>query len=184
MTKHEIRTSDILPLNGTDIYLRELELKDVTDRYLSWMQDTVLNQYLESRFATHTFASLEEFVCKRLESETEWMFAICSTEGDEHIGNIKLGPVNTRHGHGEIGLIVGEASWHGKGVATEAIRLLTVFAFETLNLRKLTAGMYSANIGSRRAFEKNGFVLEGTLRKQVRVGDEFQDVYRMGLLKE
>lgn len=40
------------------------------------------------------------------------------------------------------------------------------WSFRELDLQKLNAGVYAGNIGSRRAFEKCGFELEGTLRQE------------------
>ena len=182
--KEQVRESGALPLMGQVVFLRELAPSDVGDRYLSWMQDEEIGRYLESRFMVHTLESLAEFVEKQTASERNWMFAICRGFDGQHIGNIKLGPVNDHHGLAEIGLLVGERSMHGKGIATEAIRLVSRFAFETLDLRRLTAGMYAHNVASRRAFEKCGFKVEGILRAHFRCEDEFVDGWRLGLLRE
>lgn len=181
--KQDIRDGNVLPLCGNLIFLREIALSDVTDRYLAWMNDASVNKYLESRFGVHTLDSLESFVRGRIKSDNEWMFAICVKESGLHIGNIKLGPVNAHHGFGDIGLLVGESDWQGQGVATEAIGLVADFAFNVLGLRRLAAGMYSENKGSFRAFQKCGFSLEGTMREMYRSEGQFQDGYRMGLLK-
>jgi RimJ/RimL family protein N-acetyltransferase len=60
---------------------------------------------------------------------------------------------------------------------------MVAHAFEKLNLHKVTAGMWASNVGSRRAFEKNGFRLEGTLRESFWAGDRFVDEWRLGLLR-
>ena len=57
------------------------------------------------------------------------------------------------------------------------------WAFLELDLQKLNAGIYAENIGSRRAFEKCGFVLEGTLKQDVVSSGERMDVWRFGLLR-
>ena len=51
-----------------------------------------------------------------------------------------------------------------------------------MNLRKITAGMWSENIGMK-AFEANGFSLEGT-RKQYEANGKFYDSFEYGLLKD
>ncbi|HEY1157453.1 MAG TPA: GNAT family protein, partial [Arthrobacter sp.] len=85
-------------------------------------------------------------------------------EGDRHIGNIKLGPINVHHRRADIGLLVGDRACWGKGYASEAIAILSDFAFGRLGLHRLTAGMYAENEGSARAFEKAGYAREGLLR--------------------
>jgi RimJ/RimL family protein N-acetyltransferase len=182
--KGAIRKSNVFPLRGRMISLREIEPSDVSPVYLQWMNDPEVSRYLESRFVTHTLDTLMEFVDRIIKSETEWLFAICDNRKANHLGNIKLGPVNLRHGVAEVGLLVGEKKCHCKGIGTEAIRLISAFAFKVLGIRKLTAGMYEANIGSCRAFEKCGFRLEGVLRGQYLVDGVAHDGFRMGLLRE
>lgn len=65
-----------------------------------------------------------------------------------HIGNIKLGPIDMRHGLGEVGFMIGAASAWGLGVASAAIAALSDIARDELALRKLTAGCYSSKIGT------------------------------------
>jgi [ribosomal protein S5]-alanine N-acetyltransferase len=91
--------------------------------------------------------------------------AIILNDEDRHIGNIKIGPINQIHRFADIGLLIGERDCWGKGYATEALRLVTNYAFKTLNLHKLTAGCYDGNKGSEKAFIKAGFVVEGIRKK-------------------
>ena len=87
------------------------------------------------------------------------------------------------HGFADISLLIGEKEYWGKGIATQAIELISNFAFETLNLHKLKAGCYSENIGSKKAFEKVGFNLEGTLKSQWKLNNRYQDELILGLLR-
>ena len=102
----------------------------------------------------------------------------------QHIGNIKLGPINWIHRFGDISLLIGEKDCWVKGYASEAIALITSFAFNVLNLHKLRAGCYSNNLGSARAFEKVGYIREGLLKKQWLQNGEFQDEILLGLCAE
>ena len=96
----------------------------------------------------------------------------------------KIGDVNHYHRHGDIGLLIGEKDTWKRGIATEAIRLCVAFAFLNLNLNKVTAGMYAPNVGSYKAFLKNGFREIGRLRKHVFYEGEYVDGIKMELLKE
>ena len=66
----------------------------------------------------------------------------------------------------ELGYWLGEPFW-GKGIATNAINLITQYGFEVLNLRRIHAGIFDFNIASMKALEKNGFVKEGISRKAI-----------------
>jgi [ribosomal protein S5]-alanine N-acetyltransferase len=63
----------------------------------------------------------------------------------------------------EIGYWLSEAYW-GRGIATEAVVLLTAHVFERLNLLRLFALPFADNAPSARVLEKAGFVREGVLR--------------------
>jgi RimJ/RimL family protein N-acetyltransferase len=175
------RKPDRLPeLRGAAVLLRSISQADVTPSYLSWMNDPKVVRYTESRFQIHTLDSLETVVSGVLADPDLIMWAICRADDRAHVGNIKLGPINWRHGLGDIGLIIGDRACWGKGFATEAISLLSGYAFGALRLHKLTASMYADNIGSRRAFEKAGFEIEGVRRSHFRLDDRFTDLVLMG----
>jgi RimJ/RimL family protein N-acetyltransferase len=55
---------------------------------------------------------------------------------------------------------------HGKGIATIAIGALCEALKKGSIVRKVNAGVISGNIGSLKAFEKNGFLNEGLLKGQ------------------
>jgi RimJ/RimL family protein N-acetyltransferase len=74
----------------------------------------------------------------------------------------------------EIGYWLGEPFW-GRGIATEALRAMTAYAFERFDICRLEAGVFDWNPASARVLEKNGYVLEGRARlgviKDGRMGD-------------
>jgi RimJ/RimL family protein N-acetyltransferase len=63
----------------------------------------------------------------------------------------------------EIGYWLGEAYW-GKGIATEALMLMTSHVFESMNMLRLFALPFADNPGSIRVLEKAGYVREAVLR--------------------
>lgn len=144
-------------IDGINIYLRKLTLDDCNDEYLSWMNDYDVVKYLESRFSKHSINSLKDFVSSVNNSDNNVIFAIIDKFSNKHIGNIKLGNINKAHNFADIGIIIGDKNYWGKGIATEAIKLVCNYAFNEVNLRKVIAGAYDVNIGSIKAFEKNGF---------------------------
>lgn len=66
----------------------------------------------------------------------------------------------------EIGYWLGEEYW-GRGIVTEAVGALTRHALATFDLVRVEAHVYAPNAGSARVLEKNGYVLEGRLRRAV-----------------
>ena len=66
----------------------------------------------------------------------------------------------------EVGYWLGEPYW-GRGIATEALRAVTEYAFATFDLCRLQAGVFEWNPASMRVLEKAGYTLEARHRKNV-----------------
>ena len=153
-----------LQLFGSRIYLRQLTESDVTERYVQWLNDPETNSFLESRFSVWTMEKLISYM-KQRNSKTEYFFAICMRDNNTHVGNIKLGSIDWNHLCSNIGLMIGDKSYWGRGLGTEALRLVTDFAFMKIQLKKLLAGVYINNVASINAFEKCGYSREGYLKE-------------------
>jgi RimJ/RimL family protein N-acetyltransferase len=164
------------------LLLRPLTEGDVTERYVSWLNDPAVNRYLEIRFSKQTKESVGKFVASMEADSMVFLFGIFWKDKDLHIGNIKLGPICQRHKAAEIGLLIGDRAFWGKGIATEAIKAVVKFGFETMGIQKIEAGCYQSNAGSLKAFEKAGFKIEGVVRSRWVVDGKRQDGYRMGIL--
>jgi len=79
----------------------------------------------------------------------------------------------------EIGYWIGEPFWN-HGIVTTAVSLMTTYAFGQLKLKKLFAGIFEGNEGSKKVLEKCGYQLEGIARKAVFKNNKFLDEYRYG----
>ena len=168
---------------GKNIYLRSLSVNDVTQNYLAWLQDKEVNNFLETRHEKQSLKKIKNFIKLCNNSDDIYLFGIF-TKLNIHVGNIKLGPLKKNHSLAPISIFLGNKKYWGKGIGPDAIKLVTNFSFTELALNKLTAGMYSNNINSIKAFEKTGFKKEGLRVKHYKLGNNFIDVYELGLLRE
>jgi len=109
-------------VDGENIFLRRLTEDDATEEYVRWMNDPDINQYLESRFYTHTIESTKAFI-RSVTNDNNYQFGIFDKETGKHIGNIKVGSINHYHKYADIGFLIGEKQFWGRGIATEAIKL-------------------------------------------------------------
>lgn len=167
-------------LENERIYLREVRLVDLSQDYCDWLNDPLVNQYLETRFEIQTEDSIKQYW--EAHKDERW-FAICLKSGGWHIGNIKIGPINWFHRRGEVSLVLKKEYW-GKGYGSRTIKLISEYAFKVLNLNKLTAGIYDSNIGSRCAFSKAGFNREALLKSHVFCNGRYEDVLVMAKFNE
>ena len=75
-------------IQGKNIYLRSLSLKDVTKDYLKWLQDKDVNFFLETRHEIQNLSKIKNYVTSCNNSYTSYLFGIF-TGLDVHIGNKK-----------------------------------------------------------------------------------------------
>lgn len=92
--------------------------------------------------------------------------------------------INSKVNMMSIGYFLNEDYW-GQGIATKAVQLLTRYLFEQVGVNRLQAEVMPANGASKTVLQKNGFMLEGTLRQAtVWSGKGVVDLEIYGLLKE
>ena len=171
-------------LESGRLLLRPVELTDANETYRSWMNDPAVIQYTESRFQSYSLEQILDYVRSVQADSGSRFFAIVEKESGKHIGNIKIGHIHPVHRHADVGIIIGDKACWGKGYAAESLRLVAGFARESLQLHKLTAGIYANNIGSIQAFLKAGFVVEGRFSRHWFCDGGYVDGLQMGLLLE
>ncbi len=87
------------------------------------------------------------------------------------------------HGHnGEIGYSLHPAFW-GRGIATEAARLLIDFGFRKLHLHRIYATCDPRNTASFKVMEKAGLSYEGRMRENLLIKDGWRDSLLYSILE-
>jgi RimJ/RimL family protein N-acetyltransferase len=90
-------------------------------------------------------------------------------------GAIGLHPQNDIHcKNAELGYWLAEPFW-GKGIVTNAIKQVVAYGFETFEIDRIFARPFGNNIGSQKALEKCGFLLEGRFDKILYKNGEYLD---------
>lgn len=146
---------------GDRVYLRKLQHNDITERYLSWFKNPSATHFLEVR--NLTYEDVKKYIDEGERTGTYFMYAICLTKNDLHIGNLKIGPISRKHMISDLVVVIGDTCYWGQGLATEAIKLGNTLAFEVYDIRKLSGHINSENIGSLRCYKNAGWVEEGRL---------------------
>jgi RimJ/RimL family protein N-acetyltransferase len=98
------------------------------------------------------------------------------------VGSALLFDFDLFAGHAEAGIsLVPEA--RGRGVGTQAMRLLVEFGFVRCNLRRIHLQAIASNAGALRSYEKAGFVVEGRRREHAWVRGRYEDIVLMSVLR-
>ena len=72
---------------------------------------------------------------------------------------------------------------YSKGIMTEAVGQICEIAFEKLDIIRITGQVYEPNIASKKVLEKNGFILEGIMKKAVIKNDNIYDLCIYGKVR-
>lgn len=115
---------------------------------------------------------------------TDYSFGIFLAEGGELVGNVALtGVIRGALQSCFIGYYLDRLQ-NGKGYATEAVSLAVDYAFGTLKLHRIEAGVMPHNLRSMRVLEKCGFSKEGIARRNVEIDGVWQDHRVLSILSD
>lgn len=113
----------------------------------------------------------------------EYTFGIFTLDGRQLIGHISLyGIKRFPYSSAFVGYAMDE-HYTGKGIATEAVKLVIQFAFDYLNLHRIEAFIAPENKKSIRVVEKMGFQQEGLMRELLYINGKWVDHYMYALLQ-
>lgn len=168
-------------LIGPRVYLRPLEREDAPR----------IAGYLNSPPVRRTLALYRPLTVAqegaRLEaiagSDKDVLLGVALRDGDTLVGVTGLHRLEFRNRNAEFGLFIGEPSLWGKGLGTEATRLMLDYGFGTLNLNRVWLQVYGHHAAAQRTYEKAGFRREGVQREQHYVEGHYVDGILMGLLR-
>lgn len=167
------------------LVLSSVTIADCSENYLSWLNDTSVNMYLESGFYEHNMQGLVDFVNGYQSNKKAIFLVIRLKENKKHIGNIKIDKINYNHRNCEYGIMMGDKSEWGKGYAKEASIAIINYAFEGLGLNKVNLGVIDSNNAAVKLYEKIGFVIEGVLKENFyeRESNTLKHELRMAVFK-
>jgi [ribosomal protein S5]-alanine N-acetyltransferase len=166
-------------LESKRLYYKPLSMAHLSDRYLSWLNNPTVYKYLETG-GDQTIDTLKRYLMD-VEKKDMLFWGIHLKYDNAHIGNIKIDPVNRRHGLGEYGILMGEESQWGKGYAKEASIRIINYCFEVQKLRKITLGVVSKNEAAVQLYKALDFQVEGLYKRHGLYDGEYLDVLRMAL---
>jgi RimJ/RimL family protein N-acetyltransferase len=173
-------------LVGKNIILRPLKIEDLEKTH-QWRNNLELIKLTQGIRYPKTLEMDRDWFQNALndKSNRNIYFGIDEIESNEFVGIIQLNNIDYVSGTAIWGFIIGDKDKQGKGYSVEAPNLLFNYAFNVLNLRKITGYPIEFNKATFRMHQKIGhFMQEGTLKKHVFFDGEYYDVIIMSLFKE
>lgn len=171
----------MIVLQGKNVYLVPFTEEHVEDPcYFRWLTDPLVYRYIgrDEYFSKLEANDLREYAAEMWANHFVSFFAVYVRTSERFIGTAKINFMNEklrRLGIGDLGIMIGEREYWGRGLAVDILRTLAIHAFDNLNARKLTAGAFSLNVPVIKAFLKLGFHQDACLRQQLAVEGGFCD---------
>ena len=175
-------TSSYTFIETERLTLKTISPDHCSETYLSWLNDKDVNTYLESGMFPTTLEDLRRYV-ESVNSRPSLFLAIHVKASNKHIGNIKIDPIDSVHGLGEYGILIGDKSEWGKGYAQEATIALIDHCFKKINLRKITLGVVIENSNAVNLYKSIGFQIEGHFKNHGFYNGKYVDVLKMAIFQ-
>lgn len=139
-----------------------------------WALEPEVGRFCGPRFGEVTDARQEERFKRAAEDQTQIQWTIAYA--GEPVGFTGIFGIDWVRRDGESGIFIGRHDLYGRGIASEAVRLRTGFAWREMRLHRVHNWIALANRGSRRANEKSGYKQMGIHRNSwFRSGEWYDD---------
>lgn len=167
-------------LENSTIKLRAPELTDIDLLYV-WENN------MEIWKVSNTLTPFSRFVLKKyIETahldiwETKQLRLIIEAKDQSSlmfvpVGLIDLFDFDPFHLRAGIGILIANSEYRRKGYATDALRLIIKYSFETLQIHQLYCNISSENSISLQLFQNVGFSIVGTKKEWLKTIDGWQD---------
>ena len=169
-------------IEGKNLSLCAANIENI-NLYASWDNHPDVRKYARNLFPK-TSAEYKKYMENEKIGYENIGFEVWHNADNKPIGFIGFNYINWADRLGNVGLQIGDPTYWNKNLGLEATYLLLEYAFNELNLVKITAGTYEMNTASWKICEKLGMTRELVLKKQVYVKGNYVDEYHYCLFKE
>ena len=178
----------ILNLEGEKAALGPLR-RELLPTLQRWMNDFEMVKTLARTARPVTAEMQAEWLEKMLApGPTDLVFTIYErrTGGTwRAAGCTGLHEIDHVQGKATFGILLGEPEARGRGIGTEATRLVLDYAFNVLHLHNVLLSVYAFNPAAIRCYEKAGFKLLGRRREaRLHLGKRYDEVYMDALASD
>lgn len=168
---------------GKLVRLVSFDFENDPKLFTSWDHDSEFQRLFNSEAALrYNPAQVKKFFEEEIHSMH--VFVIERLEDQRRIGTIDLSGFNWVSGNAWVGIGLGERELWGKGYGTDAMRIILRYAFEELNLRRVTLDVFGVNQRGIASYEKAGFRHEGKIPGALLKAGKRCDLVYMGILRK
>jgi len=176
-------------LTGELVLLRPFDLDQDAPAIREWLTDPEVARYTDGDPGTEPPPPWDEDAERRMrdwygtraEQTDRLDLAIVDRASSRCVGEAVLNLWSPANRSCNFRILL-TAAGRDRGLGTEAVRLTVGYGFESLGLHRISLSVFDHNPRGRRAYEKVGFVLEGTRREALLFGDTWIHDHDMAIL--
>lgn len=147
---------------------------DLTDEYVSWLNDPDVVRFSNQRFRRHNRLSCQAYF-NSLKSSDSLFLVIRALETHVAIGTMTV-HLSPQHGTADVGILIGNKACWGKGYGLDAWQSVLRSLSTEPTIRKVTAGTSLPNRGMINIMERSGMLYEATMKDQELINGKQTDL--------
>ena len=165
------------------LLLRRMTMKDAQDIF-EYSRDPLVAQHVLWDAQRHISEAKEyvRYMNRRYRDDLPSSWGIIDKASGHLVGTIGYMMHSEENASVELGYSLARWVW-GKGYATEALRAVIDYTFETMDVNRIEAQHEIDNPASGRVMEKCGMTKEGVLRQRLYNKGKFVDVALYSILR-
>lgn len=167
---------------GERIFLSPMSIEDA-EIYTKWMNDENVLKYIHQMHKLNNIQSEKEWI-ENNGKNGDYNFAIIKNDGEELLGNCGIMNINYIDRTATLGILIGEDINRNKGYGSEAIKLLTDYCFNVLNLHNINLNVFSFNERAIACYRKVGFKEYARRHEAYFFKGEYHDIISMEILEK
>ncbi len=143
--------------------IRPFEKEDAL-LWQKWDTDPEIQAHMpELRNEAQDISTQYEYI-EECENDEDGYYWSIETRDRTTIGIVSLFEIDPHHKTVDLGIVIGDKEYWGKGVATEVVNTIKEYAFNTLGIARISAEVEEDNLPMKKVFEKTGFEQDGVFR--------------------
>lgn len=170
-----------MDIKGKIVTLRAVDIHD-----MEFMRGTLNDSEMERLVAGWSFpissVEQEKWFTSVIQDQRNRRFVI-ETPDDGRVGIFVLGAIDWKNRSADAGLKLADVKKRKQGLGTDASMAVMRYAFDELNLNRLTAEWLEDNISSHKMHLKCGYHVEGCIRDCIYKNGRYKNLIVGGILR-
>lgn len=148
-----------------DLKICHFTRKNITNKYVSWLNDPEIVRFSEQRHFNHTIESCTDYFINQQKTSNLFLAIMYGNNYSIHIGNIGV-RIDRFNLSADVSIIIGEKDYWGLGLGLRSWNIILDTLLYKMNFRVITAGTMEVNLPMIKLMRKSGMKISSVLPKR------------------